>query len=521
MLAVANFLFWSEALAYVVGGVALLAAFYFLREVFLILRNRRQVFRSANGLGLDAGSDDLVSKAAVTAGLDPVTSYPPLRPRVLSDPGLLPLVVLSGVAGAGAGLICGFFRQLLQILDGLRQLVPEHFSAHPLAGASLLVIGAAAAGAISVGLVRRFSENAAGSGIPHVEAVISGELPPASLPLLPVKFFGGLISIGAGFALGREGPSVQMGATFAHLLGKAFGRNEDDCRSLLAAGAGAGLAAAFNAPFAGAVFVLEELTRKFAARDAITALGASGSAIVAARLFTGPAPDFSVAALPFPSLTDNLLCIGLGAIAALVGVLYNRLLIKALDISARLTSLPPEARAALVGVVVGAVAWIAPSLAGGGDVLTQAVLAGHAAIAFLPLLFMMRLLLGAASYAAGTPGGIFAPLLALGAQLGAFFGEVFHWGAADPTLHAVAFALVGMAALFTAVVRAPLTGMILVTEMTDNSTELLPMLAACFAAMAVSTLLREPPLYDTLKERAVAQALKKEGASENPKKVRV
>jgi chloride channel protein, CIC family len=124
---------------------------------------------------------------------------------------------------------------------------------------------------------------------------------------------------------------------------------------------------------------------------------------------------------------------------------------------------------------------------------------------------MLRLVLGAASYAAGTPGGLFAPLLVLGAQMGFLFGALFDPGASDPTAHTATFAVVGMAAFFTAVVRAPLTGIILVTEMTDNSRLLLPMLAACFSAMAVATMLREPPIYDALKERTLALWRKKPG----------
>jgi len=357
--------------------------------------------------------------------------------------------------------------------------------------------------------VRRFSENAAGSGIPHVEAVINGDLPPAPLILLPVKFFGGVLAIGAGLALGREGPCVQMGATLTHLLGKTLGRNPSDCRSLLAAGAGAGLAAAFNAPLAGSAFVLEELVRKFDTRDAVAALGASGSAIVVARLFTGPAPDFAVTAVPYPALGDNLLCLALGVVAGLLGVAYNRVLLGALAITDRFARWPVEVRAGLVGAAAGALAWFAPDLAGGGDTLTQRALDGTAVLALLPFIYVLRLFLGAASYAAGTPGGLFAPLLVLGAQMGFVFGGLFDFGAADPTSHATAFAVVGMAALFTAVVRAPLTGMILVTEMTANSRLLLPMLAACFSAMAVATILREPPVYDSLKERTLAASRKK------------
>ena len=421
--------------------------------------------------------------------------------EVFGDPGLLTLAALSGIAGAGAGFICGLFRLLLGEADRLRLILPAWWHDEPFLGCSLFLIGAAAAGAFGAWLVRHYSEYAVGSGIPQVEAVINEELPPAPLMLIPVKFVGGLAVIGAGFALGREGPCIQMGATLAHLLGKAFGRDSADCRSLLAAGAGAGLAAAFNAPLAGAAFVLEELIRKFRTRDAIAALGASASAIVVARLFTGPAPDFFVTALPFPETGDNLLCFALGAVAALLGIVYDRVLFGALTLADRLSRWPVEVRAAIVGTMVGGVAWFAPGLAGGGDALTQRTLDGAESLALLPFILALRLVLGGASYAAGTPGGLFAPLLVLGAQMGVLFGSLFHPGWSDATSHVTAFAMVGMAALFTAVVRAPLTGMILVTEMTADSRQLLPMLAACFSAMGVATLLREPPIYDKLKER--------------------
>jgi chloride channel protein, CIC family len=152
------------------------------------------------------------------------------------------------------------------------------------------------------------------------------------------------------------------------------------------------------------------------------------------------------------------LCIALGVVAGLLGVFYNRVLLGALAIAARLARWPVEVRAAMVGAMVGTLAWFAPGLAGGGDTLTQRVLDGTETFAFLPFLYMLRLVLDAASYAAGTPGGLFAPLLVLGAQMGFLFGGLVDLGAADPTAHAIAFAMVGMAALFTAIVRAPLTG---------------------------------------------------------------
>jgi chloride channel protein, CIC family len=222
---------------------------------------------------------------------------------------------------------------------------------------------------------------------------------------------------------------------------------------------------------------------------------------VVVRLFTGPQPDFVVTTILYPVLGDNLWCFGLGIIAGPLGVVYSRVLLGALAITDRFARWPVEFRAAMVGAGVGALAWLAPGLAGGGDTLTQRTLDGTEALALLPFIYLLRLFLGAASYAAGTPGGLFAPLLVLGAQMGFVFGGLVNPGMADSTSHAVAFAVVGMAALFTAVVRAPLTGMILVTEMTGNSQLLLPMLAACFSAMA--TMLREPPIYDALKARTI------------------
>src|SRR5262249_51231211 len=152
---------------------------------------------------------------------------------------------------------------------------------HSKAFAGFLVVSivCAAAAATAAWLGGRFSPQASGSGIPHVEAVLNGQLPQAPFRIIPVKFVCGLLAIGAGLALGREGPTVQMAATIGHLVGKAFRRNWPDCRVLLAAGAGAGLATAFNAPIAGAIFVLEELVRRFEMRVAIAALGASATAI--------------------------------------------------------------------------------------------------------------------------------------------------------------------------------------------------------------------------------------------------
>src|SRR5260370_30434739 len=137
----------------------------------------------------------------------------------------------------------------------------------------------AAGVAVAAWLVRRYSPHASGSGIPHVEAVLNEDLPQAPFRIIPVKFVAGVLAIGSGLALGREGPTVQMAATIGHLIGKEFRRGWPDCRGVLSAGAGAGLATAFNAPIAGAIFVMEELVRRFELRVSVSGRGASATAI--------------------------------------------------------------------------------------------------------------------------------------------------------------------------------------------------------------------------------------------------
>jgi chloride channel protein, CIC family len=420
---------------------------------------------------------------------------------------LIVLALLAPVTGAIAGLLGSIFRLALERGDRLRDALILWAHGRRTLGFLIVTISCTAATALAAWLVRRYSPLASGSGIPLVEAVLEGKLQQAPFPLIPVKFLGGLLAMGAGLALGREGPSVQMGATSADTLAKIFKRNLQDRRVLLAAGAGAGLATAFNAPIAGAIFVLEELVRRFEPRIAIVALGASSAAITVAHLFLGYQPDFHVEALAFTQNNGiKLLFFVLGAVAGIAGIAYNHAILGAISAAARLRRWPVELRAAFVGAAVGVLAWFAPGIVGGGDPITQRILEGVGTLGLIPLLFLIRFGLGAVSYAAATPGGLFAPMLVLGAQLGLFFGLGCQFLFSGLHIQPVAFAVVGMAAFFAAVVRAPLTGIVLITEMTGNVTMLLPMLSACFAAMLFTALLGDPPIYDSLKERTVRKA---------------
>jgi len=444
---------------------------------------------------------------------------PKMRPpmEVIQEPGddpspvqehgnLLVLALLAFAVGGLSGLVGSVFRLALERSDRFRNAVIDWAHGMEIGGFALVIGVPAIATGLAFWLVRKFAPGAKGSGIPDVEALLSDELPPPPLILIPVKFFGGVLAMGAGLALGREGPTVQMGAGIGHFLATAFRRNKDDVNALLAAGAGAGLATAFSAPCAGAIFVLEELVRRFDARITVTTLCASGSAIAVARLFLGNGPDFQLEPLPYSGFGTVPIFLVLGAVTGLMGIAYNHVLLGALTAAERLGRwFSGDVRAATVGAAVGLLAWFGPGLVGGGDAITQHTLAGADSMMLVSGVFLVRFALGPLSYAAGTPGGLFAPMLVLGAQSGLVLGTLFcRW---FPYLaeRPAAFAIVGMAAFFTAVVRAPVTGIILVTEMTGSFTLLLPMLLACFAAMTVPTLLGDPPIYDSLRHRSAAR----------------
>ena len=413
------------------------------------------------------------------------------------------LAALSVLAGAGAGLLAAAFRLALSGADRFRDRVIAWAHGEGILGVFVVVALCALATALAAWLVRRFSQQAAGSGIPQVEAELSGRWSGNPLRIIVVKFSGGLLAMGAGLGLGREGPTVQMGGSLALLLGRLSRCTEDECKALLAGGAGAGLATAFNAPIAGAVFVLEELVGRFSLPVTIAALGASAGAIGTARFLLGQAPDFQVVPIDYPGLWTLPVHLVMGVAFGLLGVAYSRAILGALRVMQRFGQRSPWVSTAAIGAAVGLLAWFAPFLVGPGDPITQQMLGGNETVlgiggVFL-LVFLLRFALGAVSYAAGTPGGLFAPMLVLGSQGGLLFGTVcYHWfpvAGINPT----AYAVVGMAALFAAVVRAPITGIILAIELTGSFKLLLPMLAASLAAMVVGILLKQPPIYESLR----------------------
>ena len=269
---------------------------------------------------------------------------------------------------------------------------------------------------------------------------------------------------------------------------------------LIAAGAGAGLATAFNAPIAGAIFVLEELVGGYDLPVTITTIGASAAAICVSRVFLGQLPDFRVPPLDFVGFGFLPISLIGGVVIGLLGVAYNRAILAALNFCTRFSNLYGAVRAGCIGALIGLLGWLAPSVIGGGDPLTQRTLDGNLLGGTLVAVFVVRFLLGPISYAARTPGGLFAPMLTIGSQAGMLL--FILWTHFVPTTTALPqqFAVVGMAAFFGAVVRAPIAGIILAVELTGSFSLFLPMLGTTFAAVTTATVLKVPPIYDSLRD---------------------
>lgn len=407
----------------------------------------------------------------------------------------------AALVGLLAGAIAILFRALLALGDQLRNALIVWSRQYPAVGWLAPVAFGAVGATMAVWLMRGYAPEASGSGIPHTKAVLYRLRELRWRRVLPVKLAGGTLAIGAGLALGREGPTVQMGASVGAAVAERLGSPTRERLTLIAAGAGAGLAAAFNAPLAGLVFVLEEMQRDFRPGVFGAAFVAAAVADILARLVGGQLPVFSIPSYPVPPLTSLPAFALLGAVAGLLGVLFNRGLLGALRLFGQLAGRQVLAAAALVGATAGLLGWLAPGMVGGGHDLTEHALLGEITLAAVPLLFVARFGLTMLSYGTGAPGGIFAPLLVLGALVGLGVGAATHALAPEAAPDPGAFAVVGMAAYFTAIVRAPLTGVVLIVEMTGNYNQMLPLLVACFCAYLVTEGLGQLPIYEALLQR--------------------
>jgi CIC family chloride channel protein len=411
----------------------------------------------------------------------------------------LVLMILAAAVGAATGAVGAGFRMALGAAGRFRGETIAHSQTHGIGWIIPTLVCAAGSG-IALFLTQRLAPLTAGSGIPRVEAVIRNHLKPAGPWILPVKFVGGVLSIGSGLALGREGPTVQMGGTIGRIIGDWLKRWLPEPWTLIAAGAGAGLAVAFNAPLAASIFVVEELLERFSARVFSATMMACIVGSVVSRVMLGNETDFSIPPLA-PQISFVLPgYLVLGVITGFVGVAFNVSLLRTMRLFELAAKWPFGIKGMIVGAAAGFVGWFLPELIGGGEPIAQTAIGTHIPWLVLAGYLIVRFALTMVSYGSGAPGGIFAPLLVLGALTGSGFaaaeGRILHH-ASDPA----PYAIVAMAACFTSIVRSPLTAVVLLLEMTGSWPLILPMMAASITAYAVPELLGVPPIYESLRRR--------------------
>ncbi|MCC6228456.1 MAG: H(+)/Cl(-) exchange transporter ClcA [Phycisphaerales bacterium] len=407
--------------------------------------------------------------------------------------------------GVIAGLVAVAFKWALTESERARGALLDWLHSKPhsdLWGWAVLPLLGFSLGCMVGWMVRRFAPEAPGSGIPHLKGVLLHARTMRWKWLIPVKFLGGVLGIGCGLSLGREGPTVQMGAAVGQAMAELLRVPSRSVLQLVSCGAGAGIAAAFNAPLAGFLFVIEELHRELSARTFAGALVAALSADIVARALGGELPSFSIGGYQSIPLTALPVAVIIGLAGGVLGVCFNRSLLAASRASLRIPRVPRWALPGIAAALCGIVAWWFPDIVGGGHIAADKLLGGRltAGLGLLVFMLVSKFLLTVVSYGSGAPGGIFAPMLLLGAIAGAILGNLLSRPFASLQHISTALAILGMAAFFTGSVRAPLTGIVLIIEMTGNYQQLLALGVTCLTADLTAGSLRDTPIYEALLE---------------------
>lgn len=410
---------------------------------------------------------------------------------------------LSALTGIGAGFVGSLFLLGIDALLVWPQRLARELSGLPLIAASAAVTMTLTL--VAVAIVRRFAPEASGSGVQEIEGAMVGLRTLRWRRVLPVKLFGGLMSIGSGLALGREGPTIHMGASVGAALSETFRTNDLERRGLLASGAAAGLASAFNAPAGGVLLVTEEMREEFppSFRTYAGVIVAAIAATIVTQAMTGTGAMMPLQAdMPALSLLPAFLI--LGVVVGLIGVLLNRGLLGMLDLAARMARWSPYIYPAVVGLAVGALLVLLPQSVTGGEKVVLELGAQQVALGALVLLAVVRFATLVGSYSSGVPGGIFAPMLALAFCVGLAFGEAARILLPEFGVEPVAFAICAMGGLFVASVRAPLVGVVLTLELTGAYALMLPIILTCATAEIVAQWRGGRPIYGQLLDRTLA-----------------
>ncbi len=399
-------------------------------------------------------------------------------------------LVLSLLIGATTGLVVVAFILLTERL-GMRL--------YPMSGAPWRRLLFPVAGSLSIGyLLYRFFPGARGSGVPQTKAALFASGGHISLRTVLGKFFCTSVTLASGIPLGREGPSVQVGAGIGSVLGRLLGLNTEQVKKLIPVGAAAAVAAAFNTPLAAVVFALEEIMGDLNAPMMGGVVLASATAWVVLRLSLGDHPLFKVPQYHLVSSAEFAVYAVLGIAGGIVSAIFAKLL---LGMRARFLRFPRNTvwfQPVAGGLLVGMIGWFVPQVLGVGYGFVGDALNGNMAIRLMLLLLVLKLITVTASYASGNAGGIFGPALFIGAMLGGSVGTAAHHLFPAFTASAGAYALVGMGAVFAGVVRAPMTSVLIIFEMTQDYAVIVPLMIANLVSLFVASLLQHEPIYEAL-----------------------
>jgi CIC family chloride channel protein len=399
-------------------------------------------------------------------------------------------LLLSLLIGALTGLAVVAFIVLTERL-GMRL--------YPVSSAAWRRIAMPVAGSLAMGyLLYRFFPNARGSGVPQTKAALFARDGFISLRTVLGKFFCTATTLASGIPLGREGPSVQVGAGIGSVLGRALGLSPEKVKALIPVGAAAAIAAAFNTPMAAVLFALEEVMGDMNAPILGSVVLASATSWAMLRLLLGNNPLFQVPQYTLVHPLELGIYALLGIAGGFLSVAFTKMLLKMRSFFLRLPRKTWWWHPVVGGVTVGLMGWFVPQVLGVGYTYVGNALNGSMALKLLLLLVALKLIGVTVSYASGNAGGIFGPALFLGAMLGGAIGTVAHNLLPGYTATPGAYALVGMGALFAGIVRAPMTSVLMIFEMTRDYAVIVPLMIANMTSLFISRRFQKQPIYEAL-----------------------
>lgn len=411
--------------------------------------------------------------------------------------------------GIFGGLCISLFRFLLGEAEALRIYAYNAFLIPAVAKENFIPLCLWAAALVVTGfLLYRmclYAPMAGGSGIPQVKGVILGLYKMKWFRILWVKIIAGALGIGAGLSLGREGPSIQIGAVAGQGISRFLGRTRMEERYLITSGASAGLAAAFNAPLAGMMFALEELHRNFSGAVLLPTMTSAITATIVTHFFFGRSTSFHFLNLvPMPA--EHLGLVVLIAISAgFAGIIFNYGLLH----TGPFYNLPffKNQYVKILFALFSAclLGFFLPQVLGGGNTLVDQLAAGRfTSLSFLVLLLIGKYVFTLISYGCGVPGGFFLPLLVVGALLGSVEAHVLVSLDLINEVYTPNIIIIGMVSLFAASVRSPITGTLLILEMTGDFGHLMALALGSAVAYITAELLKGEPIYDALLKKSLS-----------------